>query len=92
MEILKKEIITNFSLPTMNFRIVTISSTDQETSVKSHMEDFNRMSDIMKQHSHATIGVVESIIADLSSIKNIVTIEVTNPVNKNGFIYTLLNP
>jgi hypothetical protein len=90
--ILKKEIITNFALPTMNFRIVTISSADQESSVRSHMEDFNKMSDIMKQHSHATVGAVEAVIADLSSIKNIVTIEVTNPANKNGFIYTLSNP
>lgn len=89
--ITKKEIISNFALPTMNFKIVTVSSLDQESSVRNHIEDFNKMSDIMKRHSHATVGAIEVIISDLSVIKNIVSIEVTNPTNKNGFIFTISN-
>lgn len=75
----------------MHFKVITSSSLDQESSVRSHMEDFNKMSDIMKQHSHATVGAIDAIISDLSAIKNIVSIEITNPANKNGFIFTISN-
>lgn len=89
--ITKKEIITNFALPNMHLKIITKSDLEQESSVKEHMQDFNMMSDIVRQHPHANISAIEEIVKQLSSIKNVISIEITNPTNKNGFVYTISN-
>jgi hypothetical protein len=83
----KKEIITNFSLSTMNVKIITQSSLSQEESVKQHMSDFNTMSAVFKKYMSATIANIDAILNDLSSIESLKSVEITNPNNKNGFIF-----
>jgi len=82
-----KEIITNFSLSTMNIKVITQSSLNQEESVREHMSDFNRMSAIFKKYMSATIANIDAILAELSSIDSIRSVEITNPNNNNGFIF-----
>ena len=87
----QKEIITNFASPTMHFKLTTSTSMVSEESMQQHMIDFENMSNIIKSNPYATLATLDKIVEELSVVKNLKIIEITNPVNKNGFIFYLEN-
>jgi hypothetical protein len=83
--------ITNFNLSNLNLKVRMESSEPLDTFQK-HIEVFQRLKTTVESFKDMNVNQIKDLLVALQSFENILSVEITNPHNHNGFIFDLSSP
>lgn len=84
----KIKMITHFKLSSMTLKIITLFNGENIHDQSAHAPVFQAMQEKLMPLIMTTIQEVDKILDALATITEIESVEITNPVNGNGFLYT----